>query len=103
MVRDCLGTGSAGCHNEYVSSTCDCCACMKKKKKRVYFGLKCQKPKKKKFDNTGSDSDLFSVFFSVGSTFSSIKPQSLVYMLRGWVSATLGDDFRFRHEHAPTE
>lgn len=99
MARDYPGTGSACCRNEYVSSACVTAVCVWKKK--YTLGLHVRNPKK--FDNTGSDSDLFSVFFSVGSTFSSIKPQSLVYMLRGWVSATLGDDFRIRHEHTPTE
>ncbi|KTF72488.1 hypothetical protein cypCar_00046794 [Cyprinus carpio] len=46
---------------------------------------------------------LICFLYSVGSTFSSIKPQSLVYMLRGWISAPLGDDFRVRHEHTPSE
>lgn len=46
---------------------------------------------------------LICFLYSVGSTFSSIKPQSLIYVLGGWISAPLGDHFRIRHEHTPTE
>lgn len=98
MARDCPGTGSACCHNARVLSACVTAVHVQKK---YILGFNVRNLKK--FDNTGSDSDLFSVFYSVGSTFSSIQPQSLVYMLRGWISATLGDDFRIRHEHTPTE